>query len=233
MDCLFFQYKTSNYMSFSYHNLIESKDENISFVVVFLMQQIACKPVPGYYGSFCNITCPPGSYGAGCAGYCPSTCLHNYCHHVYGCLKNITEQTTKITSGKNCVPIFVVNWNVDSVNRKCTSYYNNCFIHNLLLHIKEEHPHSSDVSSISMQQITMLITDKPVKQSEFSKYLLLAVIGITFLIVIVLTMIHLLWKFKDRKKKKRIRERHASACNVNDNVQLPLDPVYNDILGGF
>ena len=83
-----------------------------------------------------------------------------------------------------------------------------------------------------MQQITMLITDKPVKQSEFSKSLLFAVIGITFLIVIVLTMIHLLWKFKDRKKEKRIRERHASECNENGNVQLPLDPVYNDI-GGF
>ena len=193
------------------------------------MPQIACKPVPGYYGSFCNITCPPGSFGAGCAGYCPSTCLHNYCHHVYGCLKNTTEQTTKITSGKNCVPIFVVNWNVDSVNRKCTSYYNNSFIHNLYLHIKEEHTHSSDVSSISMQQITMLITDKPVKQSEFSKSLLFAVIGITFLIVIVLTMIHLLWKFKDRKKEIRKRGRHAYACNENGNLNLPLDPVYHDI----
>ena len=75
----------------------------------------------------------------------------------------------------------------------------------------------------------MLITDKPVKQNEFSKHLLFAVIGITFLIVIVLTMIHLLWKFKDRKKEIRKRGRHAYACNENGNLNLPLDPVYHDI----
>ena len=52
---------------------------------------VAC--APGYYGSFCNITCPSGSYGVDCAGAC-STCLHDHCHHVYGCLKNITDHTS-------------------------------------------------------------------------------------------------------------------------------------------
>ncbi|XP_078332219.1 uncharacterized protein LOC144625396 isoform X2 [Crassostrea virginica] len=52
---------------------------------------MAC--APGYYGSFCNITCPSGSYGVDCAGAC-STCLHDHCHHVYGCLKNITDHTS-------------------------------------------------------------------------------------------------------------------------------------------
>ena len=99
---------------------------------------------------------------------------------------------------------------------------------NLYLHIKEENPNSSDVSLLNGQHFTMLITDKPGKQNEFSKYLLFAVIGIIFLIVIVLTMIHLLCKFKDRKKEKRKRERQTCACNENGN---PLDPVYHDIDG--
>ena len=104
-------------------------------------------------------------------------------------------------------------------------------VKNLYLHTKEEHPNSSDVSLFSRQHFTLLITDKPVKQNEFSKYLLFAVIGITFLIVIVLTMIHLLWKFNDRRKEKRNQGRHACACNENGNLHLPLDPVYNDIDG--
>lgn len=82
------------------------------------------------------------------------------------------------------------------------SCYNDSFIQNLYLHIKEEHPHSPYVSSLSRQHITMLIADKPVKQSEFRKSSLFAVIGITFLILIVI-MIHLWLNFKDRKKKKR------------------------------
>lgn len=60
----------------------------------------------GYYGKFCNITCPPGTYGASCAANCPPTCLYDYCHHVYGCLKNITEQTTTVISGNKCFHIF-------------------------------------------------------------------------------------------------------------------------------
>ncbi|XP_078332215.1 uncharacterized protein LOC144625396 isoform X1 [Crassostrea virginica] len=142
---------------------------------------MAC--APGYYGSFCNITCPSGSYGVDCAGAC-STCLHDHCHHVYGCLKNITDHTS------TGIP---------------------------------------DVSLVSRQHYTMQIPDKTVKQNEFNKSLLFAVIGITFAILIILTIIHLWQKFEDRKKEKNKLERHACACNENGNVQLPLDPVYNDI----
>ena len=110
------------------------------------------------------------------------------------------------------------------------SSYNKSRCQNFYLHIKEENPNSSDVSLLNRQHFTMIITDKPAKQNEFSKYLLFVVIGITFLIVIVLTMIHLLWKFKDRKAKRN-RERQACACNENGNLNLPLDPVYHDIDG--
>ena len=103
---------------------------------------------------------------------------------------------------------------------------------NLFLHIKEAHTNSSDVSLLSRQHSTMRITDKPVKQSEFNKYLLYAVIGIVFLIVIVLTIVHLWQKFEDRKREKMKRERRACACNENGNLQLPLDPVYH-VISGF
>ena len=68
---------------------------------------LACKEVPGYYGSFCNFTCPSGSYGVDCAGDCTSTCLYYQCHHVYGCLKNITDQITTIASGNECLLIII------------------------------------------------------------------------------------------------------------------------------
>ena len=63
---------------------------------------VACKEIPGYYGSFCNITCPSGSYGVDCAGDCTPTCLYYQCHHVYGCLKNIPDQISTIESGNKC-----------------------------------------------------------------------------------------------------------------------------------
>ncbi|XP_078332199.1 uncharacterized protein LOC111101462 isoform X3 [Crassostrea virginica] len=59
---------------------------------------MACQELPGFYGSFCNITCPSGSYGVDCAGDCTPTCLYYQCHHVYGCMKNITDQITTISS---------------------------------------------------------------------------------------------------------------------------------------
>ena len=104
-------------------------------------------------------------------------------------------------------------------------------LQNLYLHTKEEYPNSSDVSLLSRHHFTMHITEKPVIQNEFSKYVLVVVIGITFFIVILLTIVHLWQKFKDRKREKMKRERHVSASNENGNVQLPSDPVYHDING--
>ena len=115
------------------------------------------------------------------------------------------------------------------LSKRKVSSYNKNLSQNLFLHIKEEHPNSSDVSLLSRQHYTMQIPDKTVKQNESNKSLLFAVIGITFAILIILTIIHLWQKFEDRKKEKNKLERHACACNENGNVQLPLDPVYNDI----
>ena len=109
--------------------------------------------------------------------------------------------------------------------------YNKSHCQNLYLHTKEEYPNSSDVSLLSRQHFTMHITDKPEIQNEFSKYVLVAVIGITFLIVILLTIVHLWQKFKDEKREKMKRERYVFASNENGNLQLPLDPVYQDING--
>lgn len=39
---------------------------------------------PGYFGPFCNSTCPPKSFGAECGGYCVK-CSVEECDHVHGC----------------------------------------------------------------------------------------------------------------------------------------------------
>ena len=53
----------------------------------------------GYYGSYCNTTCPTGTFGDKCAGVCFPNCSSETCHNVYGCLERSTAKT-QVTSGK-------------------------------------------------------------------------------------------------------------------------------------
>lgn len=53
---------------------------------------MACQD--GYFGSSCN-PCPPGFYGAECAGRCLPDCAEKDCNHIIGC-----QNDTKITTQK-------------------------------------------------------------------------------------------------------------------------------------
>ena len=53
----------------------------------------------GYYGEFCNLTCPPGLFGISCGGICLPTCALENCHHVHGCQDHTT--TIKSTNQGN------------------------------------------------------------------------------------------------------------------------------------
>lgn len=51
----------------------------------YIMVVAACQD--GYFGSSCN-PCPPGFYGAECAGRCFPECADVDCDSVSGCLNN-------------------------------------------------------------------------------------------------------------------------------------------------
>lgn len=54
----------------------------------------------GYFGRFCNKSCPPGRFGHRCGGDCSPECTDEYCNPVSGCHLT-TQNTTKLTvSGK-------------------------------------------------------------------------------------------------------------------------------------
>lgn len=56
----------------------------------------------GYYGEFCNLTCPPGLFGVGCGGECLPMCSVENCHHVHGCKVYVT--TVKSTKEGKTTP---------------------------------------------------------------------------------------------------------------------------------
>lgn len=51
----------------------------------------------GYFGIFCNASCPPGRFGKRCGGIYSSNCTAEYCNHVSECLLT-TKTTTQMTS---------------------------------------------------------------------------------------------------------------------------------------
>lgn len=55
----------------------------------------------GYYGLYCNQSCPNGTFGDECAGRCPLGCDNKDCNHVTGCKKYTNNTTPKMltTSG--------------------------------------------------------------------------------------------------------------------------------------
>lgn len=54
----------------------------------------------GYFGKFCNESCPPGRFGYRCGGWCAPECTAEYCNPVTGC-HLISKTPTQLTmSGK-------------------------------------------------------------------------------------------------------------------------------------
>lgn len=54
---------------------------------------------PGYFGPFCRIPCPSGSFGPKCGGSCFPKCSDDACDHVHGCLENPGISTRTTISG--------------------------------------------------------------------------------------------------------------------------------------
>lgn len=46
----------------------------------------------GYFGQFCNISCPPGAFGQLCGGLCSPTCTDQDCDHIIGCVYKSTDE---------------------------------------------------------------------------------------------------------------------------------------------
>ena len=84
----------------------------------------ACSTL-GYFGAFCNVTCPPGTFGRGCAGNCSEVCPFENCHHVFGCPPGSSNVLKPTQSGSEQL-----------LNLSCmyfTVVYTSIFLHLLLL----------------------------------------------------------------------------------------------------
>lgn len=46
----------------------------------------------GYFGQFCNISCPPGAFGKLCGGLCSPTCTDQDCDYIIGCVYKSTDE---------------------------------------------------------------------------------------------------------------------------------------------
>lgn len=77
---------------------------NDHYLVNWLLYFPACS-LPGYYGSSCNISCAPGTFGRHCAGNCSGLCPIENCHPVFGCLlkSSSVPQTTELGSKVLCL----------------------------------------------------------------------------------------------------------------------------------
>lgn len=58
----------------------------------------------GYFGPYCNISCPIGTFGDRCGGSCFPECTDVYCDPVKGCIY-ITGKRTTTSSGKEIHPL--------------------------------------------------------------------------------------------------------------------------------
>ena len=56
----------------------------VNYSTMLVLYFPACT-IPGYYGSSCNISCAPGTFGFRCAGNCSGLCPIEKCHPVFGC----------------------------------------------------------------------------------------------------------------------------------------------------
>ncbi|XP_078335226.1 uncharacterized protein LOC111100057 [Crassostrea virginica] len=60
---------------------------------------------PGYFGSFCNLTCPRGTFGRDCGGNCSGLCPFESCHHEFGCTTGSSSVLKTTESGEKQIYI--------------------------------------------------------------------------------------------------------------------------------
>ncbi|XP_048768718.2 uncharacterized protein LOC125675237 [Ostrea edulis] len=83
----------------------------------------------GFHGPNCTVRCPPPSYGKDCQLKC--TCNDDDCrhHHVYGCIKTITDEYDSSTVTIH--PILETNENTGSVDSPSTKFEGNIKSHSV------------------------------------------------------------------------------------------------------
>ena len=120
----------------------------------------------GFYGSYCNISCPLGTYGPDCAGVCPPKCLDENCHYKYGCVENATEKTVTIQPGRKCAfcSSILIHWKCICIKYQIRLYLTKANFSTLEL---TQHTNASCVSLVAQQTHMLLFTEKPVIKNDF------------------------------------------------------------------
>lgn len=72
------------------------------FIYIYLSNKSFAACLPGYFGQFCNESCPQGRFGDKCDSRCYPKCTEIYCHHVAGCQNTNVTTTGRTLPGKHC-----------------------------------------------------------------------------------------------------------------------------------
>lgn len=80
-----------------YNRPFEIHAVKVYFFLTYIKHIAACKE--GYYGLYCNNPCPPGTFGAECAGRCYPECGNKDCDHIRGCSTDIEDTNTRVQKG--------------------------------------------------------------------------------------------------------------------------------------
>ena len=109
---------------------------------------LAVCSTPGYYGTSCNIPCPPGTFGRGCAGNCSVSCPFEICHHEFGCPQEYSSVPKPTQSGlKQLLSLSCMYFTV---------VYNSKFTITVV----------NSYTSLQLQENDMFSQEHPVKQIE-------------------------------------------------------------------
>lgn len=190
----------------------------------------------GYFGTFCNESCPPGRFGHRCGGRCSPECSDKYCNHVSGC-HLLTKNTTQLTVS-------------DRVHSPRTPA--------IISRIVEENPHRlASTSTISLfsetnTKIQVFSKETPFQKNEINTNYLLAGAGIVIFMLLIIIVIQTSRKSKSAKRnslhqhkitenqtcdetfKRPPNDRSEKYLNITSSKQSkhfyqPIDPVYQEI----
>lgn len=78
----------------------QTAKRNVRYTYKYRKFLIYAECTAGYFGTFCNESCPPGRFGNRCGGRCYPKCTDEYCNHVSGCHLIIKNTIQLTVSGK-------------------------------------------------------------------------------------------------------------------------------------
>ncbi|XP_078315699.1 uncharacterized protein LOC144620034 [Crassostrea virginica] len=178
----------------------------------------------GYYGDFCNRTCPSGSYGPRCGGMCTPKCSAKTCHHVYGCpeIHKTTVQEMTSAIGKNSLTNEIATQNYAFSPEK-----ESAFVTDIPLTKRGTKSHRLQITTRDfLETLQGNIPFKPESKNEFQATYMLLGIGALISLFLFIIVIQLC------RRSSSSKTRNISQQS-NDDTTLNSDSLNQANLRGY